>query len=218
MGETEFKGGSIPMKKNMTIRPRVIGSAAFGFALALVVGYPVGGWLAGTNDGIRPQDGNMTSFHLAKAGVDRGMWKINRSRVNLDALMDGAFVPGLNGDKTYRDVPGGTYKVQARYDKAAKRFLVKGTGKDAQTGEERAIELVLKQQPGRDGTMQVEWQEVEVAVARLRGIKSKEEPSVNQRTQQDEAGQEGSAAGEVVDVPAEKSEEKGANEGVSDRT
>jgi len=145
----------------LSVRPKFIASAAVGIALALVVGYPVGGWLMEPNSGLSPNGGNLAAFHLAKAGVDRALWQMNHEKANLDTLLAGESISGLSGSKIYTDVPGGTYKVEARYDKASRSFEITGTGTDAETGKVRAIQMVLKQQVSEKGMVQIEWKEVD---------------------------------------------------------
>jgi hypothetical protein len=144
--------------RTQSIRPKFIYSAAVGLALAIVLGYPVSGWMMdrdGAEDG-----GSSAAYSLAKAGVDRALWQINQKKMNLQAIVDGSFVPGLNDDTSYTDLPGGAYKVQARYDKAAKEIRILGTGIEAKTGAKRSLELVLKQQPDEKGLLQSFWREV----------------------------------------------------------
>jgi hypothetical protein len=143
--------------RTQSIRPKFIYSAAVGLALAIVVGYPVSGWMM-NRDGA--DGGSPAAFYLAKAGVDRALWQINQKKMNLQTIVDGSFVPGLNDDTSYTDVPGGAYTVKARYDRAAKEIRILGTGIEAKTGAKRSLELVLKQQPDEKGLLQSFWREV----------------------------------------------------------
>lgn len=93
---------------------------------------------------------------------------------------------------------------------------------------DKVVPLLLKttKTPDRDngkkpkaGTVdEPAWQEVELAVARLKRVKSGDEVQESQRTDPAEGEQGKPAGGEVIDVPTEKHEGKGANEASSDRT
>ena len=67
---------------------------------------------------------------------------------------------GLNGDVVFSDIPGGTYKVLARYDRQARTIRVTSTGIDVDSGASKTLELVLKQAPDQHGLMQIQWREV----------------------------------------------------------
>ena len=145
---------------NQTVRPKFILSAAVGIALALVVGYPVGGWLVGSYAEAEGVD--MASFFLAKAGVDRALWQINQEKDFMDAVMKGRAVKGLNGDIDFLDVPGGSYRVKVRYHHAEGEFRILGTGVEAKTGRKQALELLIKKEPNEKGLIQKLWREVPV--------------------------------------------------------
>jgi hypothetical protein len=149
-----------PTPAPQTVRRKFLFSAATGFAMAIIMGYPMTGWLLETQSPREPK-AYSTAFRLAKAGVDRGLWQMNQQRVSLDHILAGRSIVGLEGDIAYDDVPGGSYKVKVAYVKDRKEFRVIGTGKDETTGEQRALELVLKQEPDEKGLLQTEWREID---------------------------------------------------------
>jgi hypothetical protein len=143
------------------VRPKFIFSAAAGLAIAIVVGYPVGGRLLAI-DAASPHGGSEPAFYLAKAGVNRALSQMNQRRANLQALVEGKTIPGCDNDLLYTDIPGGSYKVTAIYDRTAKEFRIIGTGVETKTGQKRSVQLVLRQQPDKKGLLQRIWTEVPV--------------------------------------------------------
>lgn len=144
------------------VRRRFILSAAMGLAMAIVAGYPISGWLMETHSSGLGNAGSKSAFHLAKAGVDRGLWSINQQRKTLDAVIKGKAVAGLDGDVVFSDIPGGTYKITARYDRQSRAIRVTSTGVDLNSGSSKTLELLLKQKPDAHGLMQLQWREVPV--------------------------------------------------------
>ncbi len=86
-----------------------------------------------------------TSFNLAQAAVERGLWKIQSTTQTWADASTGTVITGYNFDVTYRDVPGGTYRILVQ-SSGTLTAMVTGEGRDSSNGNTRAISAVYKSQ------------------------------------------------------------------------
>lgn len=85
-----------------------------------------------------------TAFHLAEAGIDRAVWKLNERAANWTDAAAGTVFTNYNNDKTFSDVTGGTYRVRILSGGSATKVKIVSTGRDDSTKELRAIEALYE--------------------------------------------------------------------------
>lgn len=85
-----------------------------------------------------------TAFHLAEAGLDRAVWMLNANSAYWDHASTGTVFAGYNNDKTYADLPGGSYRVRISSGSQTKQVKITATGRDSDSKELRAIEALYK--------------------------------------------------------------------------
>ncbi|MEK7720790.1 MAG: hypothetical protein AAB359_00205, partial [Elusimicrobiota bacterium] len=85
-----------------------------------------------------------TAFHLAEAGIDRAVWKLNERSSYWDYASTGTVFAGYNNDKTYTDLPGGSYRVKISSGSAPRQIKIMSTGRDASSSDLRAIEALYE--------------------------------------------------------------------------
>ncbi|MBI4051313.1 MAG: hypothetical protein HY400_02285 [Elusimicrobia bacterium] len=92
------------------------------------------------------QKKSTTAFHLAEAAIDRARWKLQETGANWASTASGV-LSNYNFDKTFTDVPGGTYVIKISSDATNKnRRIAEGVGRDSSTNEVRRIRAVFEQQ------------------------------------------------------------------------
>lgn len=99
------------------------------------------------------------AFNLAEAALDRGYWRIKSSTATWASVAMGTALAGYNFDITYKDVPGGTYRISAASGPLAAQVTIVGEGRDLNNKEVRAVKAVFENAslPGpmlASGTMQ----------------------------------------------------------------
>ena len=52
-----------------------------------------------------------TAFHLAEAGIDRGIWKVKESTSTFTLASTGVAINGYKFDNEYSDINGGLYRI-----------------------------------------------------------------------------------------------------------
>ena len=78
------------------------------------------------------------AFNLAEAAIERGVWALKASTGSWARARDGEVTAGYDFDVTYRDIPGGSYRI--RFSTASGgRVQIDGEGRDALNKETRAI-------------------------------------------------------------------------------
>ncbi|UPT74400.1 MAG: hypothetical protein M0D55_01230 [Elusimicrobiota bacterium] len=87
-----------------------------------------------------------TAFNLAQAAVERGMWKLKSSTSTWATAVAGTVITGYDFDTTYKDVPGGTYRIRFEDGllNGAAVVTVRGEGRDEANKETRAISAVYQ--------------------------------------------------------------------------
>jgi hypothetical protein len=90
-----------------------------------------------------------TAFHLAEAGMDQGMWKLQESQQTWEAAKAGTLVTGYNGATEYalsfKDNTTGHYRITFTPGPGAGEVTVLSKGQDPSTKEVRAIQAVFSQ-------------------------------------------------------------------------
>ena len=82
------------------------------------------------------------AFNLAETSVDRGYWKIKGSTSAFEQAATGVAIAGYRFDATYRDIPGGTYRIYLASGPLADQVTITGEGRDSDSRETRAIQAV----------------------------------------------------------------------------
>lgn len=85
-----------------------------------------------------------TAFHLAEAGIDRAVWKLNEKNSYWTDASTGTIFAGYNNDKIYDDIAGGTYRIRISSGSQPKQVKILATGRDSSTRELRAIEALYE--------------------------------------------------------------------------
>lgn len=101
------------------------------------------------------------AFHLAEAGIDRGIWKLKESTATFTTAMAGTTITNYNFDKTFTDIDGGIYRIKFSSGTGTRQVIIYAEGKDTGKNEVRAIKCVVQNQtiPGAiisGGT--IKWQ------------------------------------------------------------
>ncbi|OGS38164.1 MAG: hypothetical protein A2551_08135 [Elusimicrobia bacterium RIFOXYD2_FULL_34_30] len=84
---------------------------------------------------------SIRAFHLAEAGIDRGIFKLNETGI-WDTVYEGTAVTGYNGDITYSDIEGGEYRIKFSSGPEVNQITIKASGKDKTTNESRTIQAI----------------------------------------------------------------------------
>lgn len=95
------------------------------------------------------------AFHLAEAGVDRGIWKLTETDDHWNDAKGGTPIAGYNDDVEYEDVEGGKYKIKFSSGPDSGEVTIRAKGRDNTTQEMRAIEAVYTK-ASIDAGLQVE--------------------------------------------------------------
>jgi Tfp pilus assembly protein PilX len=82
------------------------------------------------------------AFHLAEAGIDRGIWKLTESDQNWEDAKSGVAIAGYADDVEYADMSGGKYKIKFSSGPDDTKVTIIAKGRDSTTNEMRAIEAV----------------------------------------------------------------------------
>jgi hypothetical protein len=82
------------------------------------------------------------AFHLAEAGVDRGIWKLTEADQNWEDAADGVDIDGYADDVEYDDIQGGLYKIDISSGPASNQVTITAKGRDTSTNEMRAVQAV----------------------------------------------------------------------------
>lgn len=85
-----------------------------------------------------------SAFHLAEAGIDRAVWKLNEKSSYWTDASTGTIFAGYNNDKVYGDITGGTYRIRISSGSSARQVKIVATGRDTSTNELRAIEVLYE--------------------------------------------------------------------------
>lgn len=83
-----------------------------------------------------------SAFNLAEAAVDRAYWKIKSSTTTFEAVRAGEHLPGYDFDETFRDVPGGTYRISISSGPQPDEVTILGEGRDSNHTETRSLKVV----------------------------------------------------------------------------
>lgn len=84
-----------------------------------------------------------TALNLAQTAVDRGYWKAKSSTGTIAQALSGQSIAGYAFDKTYTDVPGGTYRISITSTSNASITII-GEGRDSSTKETRSLSVVFQ--------------------------------------------------------------------------
>lgn len=82
------------------------------------------------------------AFNLAESAVDRGYWKMKSSTATYSLVSSGGAIAGYRFDTTYRDLPGGTYRVYVCSGPSTDQVTIIGEGRNSGGTETRAIKAV----------------------------------------------------------------------------
>ncbi|OGR82700.1 MAG: hypothetical protein A2901_08305 [Elusimicrobia bacterium RIFCSPLOWO2_01_FULL_54_10] len=93
------------------------------------------------------QKQSTTAFHMAEAGLDRGIWKLQESDLIWNWASTGAVIPGYNFDVIYASTGSsgemeGEYSVKFSSRSDGNGIIIQSAGRDKTTNEVRALEAV----------------------------------------------------------------------------
>lgn len=86
------------------------------------------------------------AFNLADSGIERGMWKLKSSTSTWTMAAKGQVITGFNFDVTYKDMPGGLYRIKFSSGPARSQVTITAEGKDIDSSETRAIKAIYTNQ------------------------------------------------------------------------
>lgn len=92
------------------------------------------------------------AFHLAEAGLDRGVYKLLETGV-WDDVIEGTHITGYYGDIEYFDLEIGYYKIKISTGEEEDKVIIIASGKDKETDECRTIQAVYYSPPGVSGAL-----------------------------------------------------------------
>jgi len=114
----------------------------FAFLLLLIIVPVMVKWVQDdTRLSVKDQKSSL-AFGLAEAAVDRGFWKVKGSTATFAQAMAGTQLAGYNFDVSYRDIPGGSYRIKISSGPGEDEITVYGEGKDLLSKETRAIKAI----------------------------------------------------------------------------
>ena len=82
------------------------------------------------------------AFHLAEAGLDRGVFALNGISNGWNDAKNGIIPSGYTGITEYTDISGGIYKIKISSGPNTNEVTIAAIGKDASTSETRGIKTV----------------------------------------------------------------------------
>lgn len=131
-------------------RGQILPIVMVSLLLLTMVTYGLVTWIMNDSRTSTKEQLSTSAVNLAEAAVDRGLWKLQSSTTTWAgaAASGGAGISGggYNFDKTYTDIPGGTYRIKFTSGPAQYEVTVIGEGRDNSTKEVRAITGVYKNQ------------------------------------------------------------------------
>ncbi len=90
------------------------------------------------------------AFQTAETGIDRGYWRMHENSSTWATVINGGVLPGYSGSEEYDVYSGsdtskllGKYRVLITPASTPGDILIRSVGRDADTNEVRAIELIL---------------------------------------------------------------------------
>ena len=86
------------------------------------------------------------AFHLAEAGIDRGIWKVKESTSTFNSALTGVVIPNYNFDKAFSDIDGGVYRIRFVPGPGSREITVYAEGKETDNNNVRALKCVVKNQ------------------------------------------------------------------------
>ncbi|HOW27717.1 MAG TPA: pilus assembly PilX N-terminal domain-containing protein [Elusimicrobiota bacterium] len=88
-----------------------------------------------------------TAFHLAEAGIDQGIWKLQESIDMWNSVKAGGTVEGYNGDTqfatSFASGRGGNYTIRYTAGPGSDEVTILAKGRDSSSQELRAIQCVM---------------------------------------------------------------------------
>jgi hypothetical protein len=102
-----------------------------------------------------------TAFHLAEAGVDQGIWKLQESQTTWSDAKAASAISGYDGNTEYhlvfQDGTTGYYRISFSSGPSAGQVTVQSKGRDPSTREVRTIQAILGE--GGLGTFAIQAKE-----------------------------------------------------------
>ena len=86
------------------------------------------------------------AFHLAEAGIDRGIWKLKESTGTFNNGAFGIPITYYNFDKAFDDIEDGLYRIRFASGPAAMQVTIYAEGKEISSGKIRAIKCIVENQ------------------------------------------------------------------------
>jgi hypothetical protein len=137
--------GSAPPADNRSSGQMVVGAIAVLLIVAIFMPLVIN-FIRDESRWAVKQKRTTSAFHLAEAGIDRGVWKLTESEAAWNTAAAGAPIAGYNDDLEYTDVPGGVYKIHFSTTGLPGRVMVTAKGRDASDAEVRAVQAVFSKQ------------------------------------------------------------------------
>ncbi|MBI4060787.1 MAG: hypothetical protein HY403_05090 [Elusimicrobia bacterium] len=88
------------------------------------------------------QSHNTTAFHLAEAGAEKAYLYISLSTITWNSIQAGEVQDDYNFDKTFEDIPGGTYTISITSGPGVQQATIISVGRDRFRKETRALRVV----------------------------------------------------------------------------
>ncbi len=130
---------------NMTSRGQILPVVIGLLVVMTIMTYGLVSWLQHDMRWAVKQQKSVSAVNLAEAGLDRGQWKLQSTTTTWENASIGTVIAGYNFDTTYRDIPGGSYRI--RFSSAANNSVtIVAEGRDSSTNEVRAISAVYRNQ------------------------------------------------------------------------
>jgi len=105
-------------------------------------------WIQNDSNWSVKQQKTTSAINFAEAAIDRGTWKLQSSTVTWALAASGITIPNYNFDKTFTDIPGGSYRIKftPTVNGSVTTVTVTAEGRDNSTKEVRAISAVYRNQ------------------------------------------------------------------------
>jgi hypothetical protein len=92
------------------------------------------------------QQKSTDAFNLANGALERGRWKLKSSTSTWITAARGVAISGYNFDTTYRDLSGGTYRIQFSSGPGERQVTIRAEGRDELNKETRSLQEVVQNQ------------------------------------------------------------------------
>lgn len=101
-------------------------------------------WIQNESRWTVKQQKTTVAFHLAEAGVDRGVWKLKSSTTTFAQAAGGITISSYTFSTTYSDIEGGEYRISFSSGPLTRQVTITSEGRDRNRRQVRAIRAIYE--------------------------------------------------------------------------